>query len=197
MKKMIKKYITGGDDEAIWDDFRKGDEEIQAYLFEAYRSNLLRYGLNMLRDTDFVEDCIQIVYERLMVRHAKLGPTTNIELYLRRCLKSEILKQLERKKLEVPESRLSEEEKFFLIYYPDSPQEGIRSVFPSQEQMEAAIEQLPTDQQQVMKLRKEGFSHRWIAEKLGITVTNCRKRVERARKLLMKKLGPWGTIPSF
>lgn len=195
--KRIRKFVEIKDDSAIWDNFRNGHEETRVYLFEAYVSKLFRYGLSIKYDTDLVKDCIQIVYERLIKKCSRLGPTDNIELYLRKCLKTEMLKQLKRHHAEIPESELNEEEKFHLIYYPDYSNDESMPSPPTPEVINQAIEQLTCDHQEVIKLRKEGFSYKWIAKKLGITVANSRKRVERARKALMKRLDNLGAMSSF
>ena len=55
--------------------------------------------------------------------------------------------------------------------------------------LSAAIEELPADYRAVVVLRDvEGFSHREIAESLGLTVVNVKMRVHRARLFLRKRL---------
>jgi len=55
--------------------------------------------------------------------------------------------------------------------------------------LSTAIEELPADYRAVVVLRDvEGFSHREIAESLGLTVVNVKMRVHRARLFLRKRL---------
>ena len=55
--------------------------------------------------------------------------------------------------------------------------------------LSTAIEELPADYRAVVVLRDvEGFSHREIAESLGLTVVNVKTRVHRARLFLRKRL---------
>ncbi len=55
--------------------------------------------------------------------------------------------------------------------------------------LSTAIEELPADYRAVVVLRDvEGFSHRDIAESLGLTVVNVKMRVHRARLFLRRRL---------
>ena len=56
--------------------------------------------------------------------------------------------------------------------------------------LSSAIAELPADYRVVELLRDvDGLSHQEIAETLGLSVVNVRKRVHRARLFLRKRLG--------
>src|SRR5262245_54517748 len=62
----------------------------------------------------------------------------------------------------------------------------------------AAIEELPADYRTVAVLRDvEGFSHREIAEGLGLTVANVKVRAHRARLFLRKRLQAHRSTPAM
>lgn len=51
---------------------------------------------------------------------------------------------------------------------------------------ESGVERLPKELREVLTLRLEGYTHKEVAEKLGISEALARKRLERAKKKLLQ-----------
>lgn len=84
---MIKDRLTPAQHAALWDDFRGGSQEAFSQLYELFAADLYRYGYNLVRNKQLVEDCLHELYLHLHTKRSQLGPTDNIRFYLYRSLR--------------------------------------------------------------------------------------------------------------
>lgn len=84
---MIKDRLTPAQHTALWDDFRGGSQEAFSQLYELFAADLYRYGYNLVRNKQLVEDCLHELYLHLHAKRSQLGPTDNIRFYLYRSLR--------------------------------------------------------------------------------------------------------------
>jgi RNA polymerase sigma factor (sigma-70 family) len=84
---MIKDRLTPAQHTALWDDFRGGSQEAFSQLYELFAADLYRYGYNLVRNKQLVEDCLHELYLHIHAKRGQLGPTDNIRFYLYRSLR--------------------------------------------------------------------------------------------------------------
>src|SRR4051812_16730497 len=82
------------DDIQLWDEFRRGNEQAFARIYNSHIRALLSYGTKLSADMNMVEDCIHDLFIELWDRKAFLGNTSSIKLYLFKGLKRKIIHAL-------------------------------------------------------------------------------------------------------
>jgi len=70
----------GPDD--FWMMLQSGDRIGLEGLYKLYSHDLFRFGLSMVADDDFVQDCIQDVFIDLWKYHRTLQQANNVKVYL-------------------------------------------------------------------------------------------------------------------
>ncbi len=75
----------------LWDAFRQGSRESFAQLYELFAADLYRYGYNLIRNKQVVEDCLHELFLHIHENRERLGPTDNIRFYLYRALRRRLL----------------------------------------------------------------------------------------------------------
>lgn len=76
---------------SLWDAFRNGDRVAFSQLYDYFATDLYRYGYNLVRNRQVVEDCLHELYLHLHESRQRLGPTDNIQFYLYRALRRRLL----------------------------------------------------------------------------------------------------------
>ena len=80
-----------------WDKLRAGDQAALKYIYEAYFSPLINYGLRISPHLELVEDCLQDLFVELWRLHATLGQTDSVKNYLMGSLRRKIIRRLQEK----------------------------------------------------------------------------------------------------
>lgn len=96
---------------SLWNSFRNGDHDAFSRIYEIFTADLYRYGYNLVRNKQLVEDCLHELFLYLHQKKSKLGATDNIRFYLYRALRHRLLDALDKRKrydatadiLELPE----------------------------------------------------------------------------------------------
>ncbi|MBC3789211.1 RNA polymerase sigma factor [Spirosoma utsteinense] len=83
--------LTATQHTQLWDTFRSGDRAAFSQLYEWFSANLYRYGYNLIRNRQLVEDCLHELFLHLHENRGRLGPTDNIRFYLYRALRRRLL----------------------------------------------------------------------------------------------------------
>ena len=86
------------DEYKIWENFKAGDKSALSYVYFQYFHSMFQYGIRFKDDPEFIKDCIQDVFLKLIQAGDKLSPTENIRFYLLRALKNAIYKQIDKNK---------------------------------------------------------------------------------------------------
>lgn len=84
---MIKDRLTASQHASLWDEFRGGSKEAFSQIYELFAADLYRYGYNLVRNKQLVEDCLHELFLHIFNQHSQLGPTDNIRFYLYRSLR--------------------------------------------------------------------------------------------------------------
>lgn len=75
----------------LWNTFRYGNREAFSRLYDLFAKDLYRYGYNLVRNQQVVEDCLHALFLHLYESRLRLGPTNNIRFYLYRALRRRLL----------------------------------------------------------------------------------------------------------
>jgi RNA polymerase sigma factor (sigma-70 family) len=168
-------------DREIWERFKNGDKEALSLIYFHYFHSMYQYGIKICDDPEFIKDCIQEVFFRLIRAGAKLGPTDNILFYLFRTLKNVIYKELEKnKKIEVAKIKNTEFHTSFLLEDQIMEKASLRELA-----LAKALNALSGRQREIIYLRYEcGMSYGQICEIMQIKNDSARKLVLRAIRSL-------------
>lgn len=85
------KQLNVTDHILLWDSFRQGNQTAFANLYDFFAADLYRYGYNLVRNKQLVEDCLHELFLHLHQHRDRLGPTDNIRFYLFRALRRRLL----------------------------------------------------------------------------------------------------------
>lgn len=88
--------LTPAEHTHLWDTFRSGSRDAFSQLYELFAADLYRYGYNLVRNRQVVEDSLHELFLHLHENRLRLGPTDNIRFYLYRALRRRLLDTLGR-----------------------------------------------------------------------------------------------------
>jgi RNA polymerase sigma-70 factor (ECF subfamily) len=83
--------LTPAEHVHLWDSFRNGSRDAFSELYERFAADLYRYGYNLIRNRQLVEDGLHELFLHLHDNRQRLGPTDNIRFYLYRALRRRLL----------------------------------------------------------------------------------------------------------
>jgi len=167
----------------IWLQFKDGDKEAFAILYNLHIDRLYQYGLKFSNDEDTIKDAIQEVFLDLYLKRAK-NPTTpeNLKYYLLLALKRNLIKKLKTKR-RFNEGGISEGKFLDTEFSPEYQMIEMEQDEETRHKVVEALNQLPDRQKEVIYLRfNEALDYPAIANLLGITIESVRKQVYRALK---------------
>lgn len=87
----MNNFLTADEHVTLWDTFRQGNRDAFSRLYELFATDLYRYGYNLVRNRQVVEDCLHELFLHLHENRQRLGPTDNILFYLYRALRRRLL----------------------------------------------------------------------------------------------------------
>ena len=167
----------------IWSQFKEGDKEAFAILYNLHIDRLSHYGHKLCNDRSTIKDAIQEVFLDLYLRREKTKTNLeNLKYYLLLSLKRNLIKKLEIRrrfdggKLKNENTKYYEFSAEYLIIENEQNEESRKKVVN-------ALNQLPEKQKEAIYLRfNEALDYPEIAIILGISIESVRKQVCRAIK---------------
>ncbi|NRB46785.1 MAG: RNA polymerase sigma factor [Saprospiraceae bacterium] len=139
-----------------------------------------RYTKDEALAQDYLQECFLTLFKNIKKYDAAKGP---FEAWFYRLCTNRILQSYRKSKRE-PEIEFRAE-----VPEQSLPEESLEAI--SEEQLLAAIRQLPDGYRQVLNLAIfDGWTHKEIANKLGITESTSRSQLARAKRLLKQFLQP-------
>lgn len=84
---MAKDKMTALEHTLLWDAFRNGSQAAYAEMYELFAVDLYRYGYNLVKNKELVEDCLHELFLHFYNKRETLGPTDNIRFYMYRALR--------------------------------------------------------------------------------------------------------------
>jgi len=85
---------TGPDDETLWNQFRAGDENAFAQLYQNYVQSLYHYCAHFATDRALIKDCIHDLFVELWKHRSTIGPTTSVRFYLMASIKRKLVRHI-------------------------------------------------------------------------------------------------------
>lgn len=170
-------------DHKIWEDFKDGDETALSYVYFQYFHSMFQYGIRFKNDPEFIKDCIQDVFFKLIQAGERLGTTENIRFYLFRALKNVIYKEISKsKKIELVEFVALKFDAPFKLEEEIAEKENATN---KEMALLKALNELSDRQREVIYLRYEcGMEYDQICDIMQLKNDSARKLVFRAIKSL-------------
>lgn len=166
-------------DREIWESFKAGDQSSLSYVYFQYFHSMFQYGIRFKDDPEFIKDCIQDVFFKLIQAGEKLGETENIQFYLFRALKNAIFKEIEKsKKNEWVEFILLKFDALFMLEEELAEKENASN---KEIALLKALNKLSDRQREIIYLRYEcEMEYDQICEIMQLKYDSARKLVFRA-----------------
>ncbi|MDT8899379.1 sigma-70 family RNA polymerase sigma factor [Thermanaerothrix sp. 4228-RoL] len=177
---------------------RNGDRKEFARLVDAYSTPIYRLALKILGNPQDAEDVLQETFIKALSALPTFEGRSSLSTWLYRIAVNEALMLLRRRKPETlltdndgDENESGENEVSFLIDWCCLPEEELLSE-EAKRFLDNAIAQLPENLRLVFWLRDvEGLSIKETAETLGLSETNVKTRLLRARLKLREILSEY------
>lgn len=168
------------DDRQIWKDFKCGEEYSLSYIYQQNIDFLFYYGKRFSKSDDFVLDSIQDLFYDLIRTRKSLGETNHIRLYLAKSLRRNLVRQLEKKKIEIgceTEDRFDPEIVFSVE--EDLVREENRT--KNSRLIQEGMRKLSSKQREILYYKFDcGFDYDQICELMSISYDAARQLVSRA-----------------
>jgi RNA polymerase sigma factor (sigma-70 family) len=172
-------------DVEIWRKFKAGDKSALTDVYLQNFNSMFQYGIKFKDDPDFIKDCIQEVFCKLIQAGTKLGETENIRYYLFKALKNAILKGLgNNRKIEFLDVTAM---KFDAAFSMEEEIERKENSTLKEKALLKALASLSEHQREIIYLRYDsGLEYEQICDLMNLKYDSARKLVFRTVKLLRK-----------
>jgi RNA polymerase sigma factor (sigma-70 family) len=166
----MNKPLTPTEHTHLWDTFRSGSPAAFSQLYELFSADLYRYGYNLIRNRQLVEDGLHELFLHLHEKRDRLGPTDNIRFYLYRALRRRLLDTVSRL------NKLDSDDYWFnqADFQIQSYEQTLVDEQVIEQQKRLVIHQLnklPKRQKEIVYLiYMKGLTHQQAAEVMDITI---------------------------
>jgi RNA polymerase sigma-70 factor (ECF subfamily) len=146
-------------------------------VWEEFHPRLKNFILKRIPDEQSAEDLLQEVFLKIHARIETLRDEEKLQSWIYQIARNAITDYYreQRTTLELPESLLLPEE-------PLVGDDVVKELIPS---IKAMVDSLPDEYRQALILTEyEGLTQRQLAEKLGLSYSGAKSRVQRAREKL-------------
>ncbi|MEC3907095.1 RNA polymerase sigma-70 factor [Tamlana sp. 2201CG12-4] len=172
-------------DDEIIQRLKSGDKKALTHLYDRYWKPLFISSYNLLKDKELCEEIIQDIFIDLWKKREDLKIRISLKSYLYACVRYKVFGEF-RKKSIVRVELFENLNKRFQYATPETKMMHKELV----EQIEYAVEMLPSKCKKVYKLsRDEQLSHKEIAEQLNISTKTVENHITNALRLLRTSLG--------
>lgn len=176
--------------DTLWEQLRDGQRTGLEGLYRCFAGSLFQYGLSMVPDEDFVQDCIQEVFIDLWKYHQNLQRADNVKLYLFRSLSHKIFREDRKEKKWRKEELNGEVESYFFADSREADLIGAQTEEFLQKKLAGALQSLPLRQREVVHyLFFENFSYEEVSKSMGINLrsvyTLAWKAISNLKKVML------------
>lgn len=162
-------------------DCRSGDRHAQQQIFDRYSRRMLGVCLRYVKNTMQAEDILVIAFTKVFDRISQFKGEGSFEGWVRRITVNEALTCLRRNRVMMLETDLEQADR-----QPDYSRMGDHL---EAEDLLKMIDELPPGYRVVFNMYAiDGYSHKEIAEQLGISENTSKSQLSRARTHLQKLL---------
>ena len=167
---------------------QRKDPKAQKRLYEVFAPKLLGLCMRYTTCRDEAQDLLHDGFIKIFESIGTLGNANTLEHWLHQIMTNTCIDYI-RQNCQIQYSDLDTEEKYLLI--ADEDDNETASPYPNftMEQIVSAIQSLPAQQRAVFNLcGVEEIKYRQAAQMLGLTESNIRQQLKRAKDQLRKKL---------
>lgn len=170
----------------IWNDFRQGDKNALATIYDQHFGYLYNYGLKFTQNRELIKDTLQDLFFDLIRNREHLGDTDNIRFYLMKAYRRRIILSLSKpghltsiEGRTLRDTELSPEE--FLVQKESS---GKRETI-----VRSLLQEITPRLREILYYRFIcEMEYDQICELMSLKYESARKMVFRALKVLKEKL---------
>ncbi|MDR1500494.1 MAG: RNA polymerase sigma factor [Tannerellaceae bacterium] len=181
----------------VWQQFRRGDMEAFAALFEETADRLFCYGMKFTNDRELVKDAVQDVFVKLYQTREKLPDVGKPVFYLFKILKNTLIDAMRKREKTVymEDGGLP----FYVEFALDGDCDaGAAEDYEKKEKFDKVIALLTGRQKEAVYLRfHAGLSYDEIAELLGINGQSARNLVHRVMEKVRREMDSGAFIVCF
>jgi RNA polymerase sigma factor (sigma-70 family) len=175
--------------EDFWMMLQSGDRIGLEGLYKLFSHDLFRFGLSMVTDEDFVQDCIQEVFIDLWKYHNTLQQANNVKVYLFKSLSRKISKASSKEKKWRKEEIKENNTPGYFIESIESNIINSQKDEDLQRKIAKALQHLPTRQKEViLYLFFEDFSYEEVSKMMGINLRSVYTLAWKAISTLKKSV---------
>ena len=162
--------LTPAEHSNLWDTFRSGSRDAFSQLYELFAADLYRYGYNLIRNRQVVEDCLHELFLHIHENRERLGATDNIRFYLYRALRRRLMDTVGRLNKFDSDSYIFDNAEFVIQPYETVLVE--EQLLDQQKRVLIhELNKLPKRQKEVLYLvYMKGLSYQQAAEVMDITM---------------------------
>ncbi|PWJ34978.1 RNA polymerase sigma factor [Sediminitomix flava] len=170
--------------EALLDNFLKGDHYAFRIVFEAYSPRVYGMCYGYFKSREDSEELVQDIFVKLWKYRANIDVTRGVEAYLFRMTKNEIINKIRKSELQTVGYSNVESQ----LYQEENPEEITDFKFKS-EKVKTLIEELPEKSKAVFIARRmENKSNKEVAEEFGLSIKTVENHMTRALSFLRKRM---------
>ena len=174
--------ILQNEDKQLLKGCKKGDQKAQAQLYNKYKGILFGVCLRYSKNREDAKDLLQEGFVNIFKDLYQYQPTSALGAWMRKVMVNTALQHIRKQKRLFPTVELSE--------YTDAieSEEQLFSRFREKALIQM-IQKLPDGYRAVFNLYViEGYSHKEIAEQLGIAEASSKSQLSRAKQVLRRML---------
>ena len=173
----------------VWKRFRSGDRYAFGEIYKEFADVLFAYGSKITGDRELLKDCIQDLFYNLYRYNIRLQNPENLEFYLFRSLKNDIIRKIRNN---YQESSLTNEGMFQLNLMFQAEQD-VHDVETNELRVDALHKILQTidpQKREILFLKfSTGLNYCEIGEIVGMNSDAVKKQVYRTLESLRDKFG--------
>lgn len=169
----------------LTDLLRSGDHHAFTEIYQRYTALLQRHAYSKLQDREEAMDVVQEMFTNLWTKRDSISFKSNLSGYLYASVRNRVLNVIMHKK--VASDYISSLQDF-MDHGEALTDHRVREK-ELQLKIESEISALPEKMREIFEMsRKEGFSHKDIANKLGLSEKTVKNQVNNSLKILKTKL---------
>jgi len=173
----------------VWKRFRSGDRHAFSEIYEEFADVLFAYGSKITHDRELLKDCIQDLFYNLYRYNIQLQNPENLEFYLFRSLKNDIIRKIRNN---FHEASLTEEGmfQFDLKFQAEQDIYDVESNELRVEALRKILQTIDPQKQEILFLKfSTGLNYSEIGEIVGMNPDAVKKQVYRTLDSLRDKFG--------
>ncbi|MDD3685985.1 MAG: RNA polymerase sigma factor [Bacteroidales bacterium] len=175
------------DDSNIIEGCRKNKHRFQMALYDKYAAMLRAVCLRYVKNDADADDLLQEGFIKILQNVGNYVETGSFKAWMKRIMVNQAINFLKKKKqIEFTDLTGNEDYNDDESYNPEKTENKLIDGNIGPDKILELMKQLPEDYRMVLNLYViDGFSHKEIADQLGISINTSKSQLSRARKALL------------